>query len=75
MPPRSVVARPWSRWPCLVPLGCGNDGGSDGTAAAGGGVAVVTSFYPLQYVVDRVGGDRVTVTNLTPPGAEPHDWS
>ena len=29
--------------------------------------------YPLQFVAERVGGDRVAVTNLTPPGAEPHD--
>ncbi|HEY8092192.1 MAG TPA: metal ABC transporter substrate-binding protein [Acidimicrobiales bacterium] len=72
MPPRSVSTTVVAL-ALLVPLGCGNDGGSEGTAAAGGGVAVVTSFYPLQYVVDRVGGDRVAVTNLTPPGAEPHD--
>jgi zinc transport system substrate-binding protein len=34
---------------------------------------VVTAFYPLQYVAQRVGGDAVTVTDLTKPGAEPHD--
>jgi zinc transport system substrate-binding protein len=34
---------------------------------------VVASFYPLEFVVGRVGGDRVAVTNLTPAGAEPHD--
>src|SRR5262249_36561567 len=31
------------------------------------------SFYPLAYAAQRVGGNRVTVTNLTPAGAEPHD--
>ena len=36
-------------------------------------LSVVASFYPLQYVVERVGGADVTVTNLTKPGAEPHD--
>ena len=30
-------------------------------------------FYPLQFVAEAVGGDLVTVTNLTKPGAEPHD--
>jgi len=34
---------------------------------------VVASFYPLTFVAQRVGGDRVEVTNLTPAGAEPHD--
>ncbi|RNL64965.1 zinc ABC transporter substrate-binding protein [Nocardioides marmoriginsengisoli] len=34
---------------------------------------VVASFYPLQYVVDQIAGDRVRVVNLTAPGVEPHD--
>jgi zinc transport system substrate-binding protein len=34
---------------------------------------VVAAFYPLQYAAERVGGDAVEVTNLTPAGAEPHD--
>ncbi len=51
--------------------GCG---ASTGAAAGGGGrLDVVASFYPLQYAAERVGGDAVTVTNLTKPGAEPHD--
>jgi zinc transport system substrate-binding protein len=33
----------------------------------------VTSFYPLEEAAVRIGGDRVTVTDLTPPGVEPHD--
>ena len=33
----------------------------------------MTAFYPLQFLSERVGGDAVTVTNLTKPGAEPHD--
>lgn len=37
------------------------------------GLDVVTSFYPLQFVAEQVGGARVNVSNLTPPGAEPHD--
>ena len=42
-------------------------------ASTPSGVQVLASFYPLQYVVQQIGGDRVTVTSLTPPGAEPHD--
>ncbi|TDL37438.1 zinc ABC transporter substrate-binding protein [Arthrobacter nitrophenolicus] len=34
---------------------------------------VMASFYPLQYVVEQVGGDKVDVESLTPPGTEPHD--
>ena len=34
---------------------------------------VVASFYPLQYVAERVVGDHAEVTNLTAPGVEPHD--
>jgi zinc transport system substrate-binding protein len=34
---------------------------------------VVASFYPLAFAAEQVGGDAVSVENLTPPGAEPHD--
>ena len=34
---------------------------------------MVASFYPLQYVAERVIGDHAEVTNLTAPGVEPHD--
>jgi len=34
-------------------------------------IDVVAAFYPLQFVTERVGGDAVSVTNLTPAGAEP----
>ena len=40
---------------------------------AGGRLGVVASFYPLQFVAERVGGDAAAVTGLTAPGAEPHD--
>ena len=35
---------------------------------------VTTSFYPLAFLAEQIGGDKVIVTNLTPPGAEPHDF-
>jgi len=34
---------------------------------------VVTAFYPLEFLSRQIGGDAVTVSNLTKPGAEPHD--
>src|SRR5215470_5994961 len=36
-------------------------------------LGVVASFYPLAEAAQRVGGDAVSVTNLTAPGVEPHD--
>lgn len=39
----------------------------------GGRLTVAASFYPVFELATRVGGDRVEVSNLTPPGAEPHD--
>ncbi|WP_369374836.1 metal ABC transporter substrate-binding protein [Promicromonospora sp. Populi] len=47
--------------------------GPGGSAAQDDGVTVLASFYPLQYVAQQIGGDLVTVDNLTPPAAEPHD--
>lgn len=44
----------------------------DGTEP-GGTLHVVASFYPLAELAQRVGGDAVTVTNLTAAGVEPHD--
>ncbi|SDM80555.1 zinc transport system substrate-binding protein [Streptomyces wuyuanensis] len=49
-----------------------------GTSAAGGDkgggkLDVVASFYPMQFLAEQIGGDRVEVTTLTKPGVEPHD--
>lgn len=40
---------------------------------SGDTTTVMAAFYPLEYVASEVGGDAVTVTSLTPAGAEPHD--
>ena len=37
-------------------------------------VQVVASVYPVQEFVKAVGGERVDVSLLVPPGTEPHDW-
>lgn len=37
-------------------------------------LSVTTSFYPLYDFSVKLGGDKATVTNLTPSGVEPHDW-
>jgi zinc transport system substrate-binding protein len=48
-------------------------GGSATVAVAASKRSVVAAFYPVAYAAQRVGGNRVDVTNLTPAGAEPHD--
>ncbi|MEU8074466.1 metal ABC transporter substrate-binding protein [Catellatospora citrea] len=46
---------------------------SDSPADTSGRFSVVTGFYPLQFVSEKVGGPDVHVVNLAQPGAEPHD--
>jgi zinc transport system substrate-binding protein len=64
---------------CAVTLatlaGCGNGDAADSatTPVSAEKLNVVTSFYPLEFITKKVGGDRVDVTNLTAPGVEPHD--
>ncbi len=48
----------------LLAAGCGDEPA---------GRQIVTSFYPLEFAASQVAPDGVDVTNLTPPGAEPHD--
>ncbi len=45
----------------------------DGPSGPGGRLAVVASCYPMEFLADQIGGDRVRVTELTRPGQEPHD--
>lgn len=35
---------------------------------------VTTSFYPLYFFTQQIAGDHVDLQNLTPAGAEPHDY-
>lgn len=37
-------------------------------------ISVVTSFYPLYFFTSEIGGDLAHITNITPAGAEPHDY-
>lgn len=54
----------------LVGSGCSTTDNANSNSA---GLNVVTSFYPLEFLATEIGGDLVTVTNLTPSGGEPHD--
>ena len=59
----------------LALAGCSaGDSGPDASSGdSSDPIAVMAAFYPLQYAAEQVGGADVTVTGLTPPGAEPHD--
>lgn len=49
--------------------GCGTNSGGDSNK-----MQVVATVYPAYDVAKVVGGDKVEVKLLVPPGAEPHDW-
>ncbi|MEV6601668.1 metal ABC transporter substrate-binding protein [Actinoplanes sp. NPDC051346] len=54
-------------------LGAVSACGQKASGSTGGRLDVVTAFYPLKFLTERVGGDDVRVTQLTKPGAEPHE--
>jgi zinc transport system substrate-binding protein len=63
----------WTRWGvCLVAVVAALAPAKGGPS--GDRMPVVASFYPLFEFAQRIGGDRVAVRNLVPPGAEPHDY-
>jgi zinc transport system substrate-binding protein len=37
-------------------------------------IHVTASFYPLYFFASQIGGDKASVVNITPAGAEPHDY-
>lgn len=49
-----------------------NGAGAD--QAASGKMEVAATFYPLAHFAAQVGGNLVTVANITPAGSEPHDY-
>ena len=53
----------------LTTTGCANDP----PASESGKLRVLAAFYPLAFVSEQVGGELVSVSNLTKSGAEPHD--
>ncbi len=58
-----------------VAAGCSTSSSSAPAFQEGSGkLKVATSFYPIYEVVHQVGGEKVDVVNMVPPGTEPHDW-
>lgn len=39
-----------------------------------GKLMVTTSFYPVYYLAGEIGGNKIMAVNITPAGAEPHDY-
>ena len=56
----------------LLAAACGSTA-KEPEATQPGQLKVVTAFYPLQFVAERVAGQHATVESLTAAGAEPHD--
>lgn len=50
-----------------VSPGASEPGGSEGR------LQLVASFYPLEYLIERVAGEHAKVATLTAPGVDPHD--
>ncbi len=52
--------------------GCGGNtaGGTKDTKK----MEVVATVFPVYDVAKQVGGDKINLTLLVPPGSEPHDW-
>lgn len=55
----------------LVLAACGSSGGGS-SDADGGKPRVTTSCYPMDFLVQRVGGEHVEITSLAKPGVDPH---
>jgi len=51
-----------------------HDRGVTRAPSSGARVEIVTSIYPLELIVRALGGDRVGVSTLLPPGASPHTF-
>jgi zinc transport system substrate-binding protein len=58
----------------ITACGSGGEGADDpGVSPADADLTVVTGVYPLEWLAEQIGGDRVAVVQLTEPGTEPHD--
>lgn len=49
---------------------CGNTGDSGENAE----LTIYTTVYPLEYIVDEIGGETVDVSSVFPPGVDGHSY-
>ena len=70
---KRILAAACAAATALALSACSSTPSSEGNATKDGTLTVMASFYPLQDLAEKIGGEHVTVTSLTPAGAEPHD--
>ena len=59
----------------LVSACSSGNGESIGSSERVDALPVVANFYPIEWLVQEIGKESVSVVGLTPTGAEPHDLS
>ena len=70
---KRILAAACAAATALALSACSPSASTGGKTSEDGTLTVMASFYPLKYLAEKVGGEHVTVTSLTPDGAEPHD--
>ncbi|SMP32972.1 zinc transport system substrate-binding protein [Laceyella tengchongensis] len=58
----------------LILTGCQPGTAANQSSNNPGKLQVYTSLFPFEDFAKKIGGDHVQVTNLIPPGVEPHDF-
>lgn len=58
----------------ILLTGCAGNKAKGVDQNASAKLKVVATVYPVYEFIKQVGGDKVDVVMLIPPGAEPHDW-
>lgn len=59
---------------CLALLMCLAGCGQKSSWPQDGKLPVVASFYPVAFLTEQIGGDKVDVHTMVPAGSEPHVW-
>lgn len=54
-----------------IPMAGAETPAEPSSAASEGSLRVMASFYPMYDFAQKIGGDKVTVTNMVPAGTEP----
>ena len=70
---KRILAAACAAATALALSACSSTASSGDSSSKDGSLTVMASFYPLQYLAEKIGGEHVSVTSLTPEGAEPHD--
>ena len=70
---KRILAAACAAATALALSACTSTATSGDSSSKDGKLTVMASFYPLQYLTEKIGGEHVSVTSLTPEGAEPHD--